>query len=505
MADKESTLAIVIRTVDKTTAGLNAFSAKIKALGVLAAPVQLIGERLGALGRAAGIPQVASAIGGVGTAAKQVFGRVQSALLGMGLSVGLVAHEVFSLVEHFDDLGDKSERLGVTNDFLASMRYAAEKAGAPVGALDEGMQAFVQNLGQARANGGRMLKFLQTVSPALAQQLVGAKSNEQAFRLLAQAMAKITDPAKRAALAQKTVGDPALAPLLAKGADGLYELQGAYIALAGSQEDAAEGAGSVDDSLHDLHAATDGVKAALVTGLSPALKKIIEQLTEWLVSHREDIRRWADDIGQKLPGAVKDLVEWLDKAYGKVTGFVEAIGGWKVAAAAIAAVIAGPLITSVVSLGAAILATPIGWILAGVAALTIGIVELVKHWDDLTDAISRAIKATVEFLGIGQDEQRASAKLTAAAEGIDLDQYAPEPVPPMAAPPTPVVTPVESSLLRSRYQGDVHSILDSFGQRQTETRIKVDFANAPRGTRVTADPRSTADVDLSVGYQMGGL
>ena len=36
-----------------------------------------------------------------------------------------------------------------------------------------------------------------------------------------------------------------------------------------------------------------------------------------------------------------------------------------------------------------------------------------------------------------------------------------------------------------------------------EARVTVDFANAPRGTRVSQDSGSTADVDLSVGYQMG--
>jgi hypothetical protein len=34
-------------------------------------------------------------------------------------------------------------------------------------------------------------------------------------------------------------------------------------------------------------------------------------------------------------------------------------------------------------------------------------------------------------------------------------------------------------------------------------KLTVDFVNAPKGTRVNTDPTSTADVDLSVGYQMG--
>jgi hypothetical protein len=40
---------------------------------------------------------------------------------------------------------------------------------------------------------------------------------------------------------------------------------------------------------------------------------------------------------------------------------------------------------------------------------------------------------------------------------------------------------------------------------RTDAHVTVDFANAPKGTRVTADPRSTADVDMTVGYQMGAI
>jgi hypothetical protein len=43
-------------------------------------------------------------------------------------------------------------------------------------------------------------------------------------------------------------------------------------------------------------------------------------------------------------------------------------------------------------------------------------------------------------------------------------------------------------------------------RRARATKVTVDFANAPKGTRVKTDPTSTADVDLStLGYQMGRL
>jgi hypothetical protein len=44
--------------------------------------------------------------------------------------------------------------------------------------------------------------------------------------------------------------------------------------------------------------------------------------------------------------------------------------------------------------------------------------------------------------------------------------------------------------------------LATSGATSTEASVKVEFANMPPGARATTDRRSTADVDLSVGYQM---
>jgi hypothetical protein len=51
--------------------------------------------------------------------------------------------------------------------------------------------------------------------------------------------------------------------------------------------------------------------------------------------------------------------------------------------------------------------------------------------------------------------------------------------------------------------GQARAALEGGRSPPARAQVTVDFANAPRGTRVKTDPQSTADVDLSVGYQMG--
>jgi phage-related minor tail protein len=533
MAGKSVALSIVLSTVDKATAGLRAFNARLAAA---TAPVRDLGEKLKGLGEEAGVGKLVEGFKGVGGAVKDLFGK----LLVIG---GVAAAAVFglkSLVDEFANLGNTAKRIGTTVDFLAAMRFAASKSGASVEQLDQGLQSFTANLGQARAGTGRMAKFLGLVSPALLTQLKATQSNEEAFKLLADAMAKVQDPAKRLALAQKTVGDVALAPLLARGSKGLLELQGEYAALAGSQEEAAASAGEAEEAMKDLGAATDGIKGALVQGLAPALKEIVEQIKDWLVGHREDVRRWAEDLGKKLPDAVRTVASVISSAVSTVLSIVDAIGGIKTVAIAAAAILVGPLVSSLFTLGAALLTTPVGWIILGITAIILAGYELIKHWDAvgawfrafwdrfggiITAAFPfivipiRGIIALVQtiiahwdpikafFAALWDDVKAVFAaawdyispivdKITGAVDWITnkvgkLGDFIQHPFGGDDAPAVDAVT--------------LGTALGAGAAQATEARIKVDFTNAPPGTRVTADPANTGDVDLTVGHQFFGV
>lgn len=532
--EKKVPLSIILRTVDRATAGIVAVNKK---LDQMTKPTREFGKALKDLGEKSGLNDVVAGFRGVGGAVADLLGKVAM----VGGVVGVAVAGLLSLVDHFDQLGDTAERLGTSADFLAAFRYAAERAGAPLEGVDEALQTLVTNMGAAKAGTGKMLKFLSGISPVLARQVTAANSLEEALGLLADAEAKLPDAARRGKLAAATLGDPALAPLLAKGSKGVQELLTEFHGLAGGMGDAADAAGKTDDEIKKMHAATEGVKAALVTGLAPALTVIIGKLTTWLVDHRADVARWAEDIGKKLPGAVDDLVAAVKGVVGDVIGFVDGIGGLKAAAVIAAAVIAGPLVASVISLGIALASTPVGWIVAGIAAIAAGAYLLITrwdavkeffrdlwerwggyivvawhvaaapiaffldaaalimgHWDGIADFFSdlwrqiidvfesayRVIKPIIDvvvagagavrdaanFLTPGQDEQRANAVATAASEGITLDTQAAAAVAP----------------------------------RPQQAAVKVEFVNAPKGTRVTADPTNTAHVDLTTGHQMAG-
>lgn len=498
MADpKETKLSIVVRTVDQATAKIKAINDRLDAV---TKPMRDFRSALSDLREKSGLNGVIDGFKGVGSSLVDVLGKL--AMIGgiAGAATGALLH----IVDGFDELGDKAEEAGVSVDFLAQMRYAAERSGAAVQNLDGGLTAFSKSLGQARAGTGRMAGFLEKVYPPLLKQLKATKSNEEAFTLLSDAMTKLKDPAKRAALAAATVGDASLAPLLAKGSDGIKELRDRYFQLAGSQEDAVSKSGAVDDAMKDLKASTDGIKAALAAGLAPALKVIVERLSQWFTAHRADVAAWAAQIGEKLPGAIAAVVEWVGKAKDKVAEFIDKIGGLKTVAIALGAVLLAGPVASLVKLGSSMvdMVHRVGSLAGSFAKAGEGAGGFGTKVMGLLGPIGLAIAAAEalnEITGgsIGAGEGGA---MGIAEREINRRKLA-------SQGRTEVTDAVFKAMggVRPDVSAQAGSALGAASRSiSTETKVTVDFANAPRGTRVRTDPQSTGDVDLNVGYQMAG-
>lgn len=490
MAEKKVELGIILRTVDKATAGIKAINEK---LDQLTKPARDFGKALKELGEKSGFTKVTEGFHEVGKASKEVFKHV---LEGAAI-IGETTHLVLEMIEGFSTLNDTAERIGVSVDALAGLRYAASKSGSSVEKLDQGLTTFVENLGGVKAGTGKLTKFLGEVAPTMLTQLKATRTTEEALGILADGMEKLTNKSKQLKFAQEVFGDPSLAVFAHRGSKGIMELMAAYAQMAGPQQEAAERAGKVDDALKDLHAATDGAKAALVMGLSPAFTEIIDKLRVWLVGHREDIARWAEDIGKRLPAAVDEVVKTVREAFGDVTGFVDSIGGWKVALAGVAAVMVGPLISAIASVSVALLATPFGWVLVSIAAIVLAIDQVIKHWDDLKSALDPTDRrsgagaftdAIMKLPGMTlTDDERANRSGLALVRAI-----------PGAMPPEPGALPaINIPLVSGGQAGGAVA-----GQQQA--KVTIDIKGAPPGTRATLDPRSTADVDLSVGHYMAG-
>lgn len=113
---------------------------------------------------------------------------------------------------------------------------------------------------------------------------------------------------------------------------------------------------------------------------------------------------------------MKLAVHYLPKAIGALRDLSHVLGGPKVLAAALALVMAGPLIRALIGLGTtlvttvipaiyavgtALMTTPVGWILGAIALLIIGAYELYEHWDEVCQWLGKAWDDVVDAVKFG--------------------------------------------------------------------------------------------------------
>lgn len=497
MADKQYALAIILKAIDKASPAIKVVADKLEHMGkehkhkeheIESDPLEAVSKKLEMIGKATGL-----------TAMLEVARTVKEIFATMGEAVAKVVEGVMSLTEHFAALNDTAERIGVSVDFLAGLRYGASKTGASVEKLDQGLTTFVENLGGLKAGTGKLTKFLGGVAPTMLTQLKATQTTEEALGILAEGMGKLTNKAKQLKFAQEALGDPALAALFHRGPEGINELMAAYAKLAGPQQEAAEAAAKVDDTLKDLRAAGMGVQAALMRGVAPALLKIIPLMTEWLSGHREQITEWLEDFGAKLPDAVDKIVDALKGAVKWVGEIVDDMGGWDVVANTLKDLLKGGLMAAMVTVRTVAIEVSLA-VKALMLAFDVSPIKAVIDWlSKLGDFLDSIGVKTRDLLNLFLKISNLIPGFELPKDTIDaIDHVRTEALPQPVFPDHAFkgAYPLESS---------PRSAIDAARLAQPQqAQIKVDFVGAPRGTRVTAAPGNTADVDLTVGYQLGG-
>jgi len=566
---KKYPLSIIVGTVDRATAGLQKIN---KEVSRLTAPVRRLNNRLKALGEASGISKVGErwtaagkAMGGVGAIA----GKVAFGVGAIAGAAGLGLHSLHEMVEENDALAKSADRVGESIDTYAQLRFAFGQAGVGVEELDGGIGTFIKSLGQAKAGTGKLAGFLGKVSPALLRQVKGAKSSKEALFLMADAMKKIEDPGKRAALAAAAFGGSGekMIGMLGEGSAGIRALMEGFASRAGSLEDTARMSEGLSDRFGELQASMVGVKSVILGALGPTLNTLMLDLQKFLADNQGRIKAFAAAFAENLPGAIEKARTVLTTLYEVVTKVWSVIGGAEGAGIALGAVLSvkvvaaalsvaqalgstvalfgkvswvvlklvgGPLptlirlmgtglVAAVRTLGTAILTTPIGWIIAGIVGLIAAGWLLYKNWDEIKFAFVAIWIAITEAFTAAWDGIKAAAgsvadwvleKWAAVTEGITSRITRLVDMAKGAASWLGIGDDTASSggtggtaggtMARAAQLPAAAQFQPGVG-RASEARVMVDFANMPKGARVSSDPKSSADVDLSVGYQMGAL
>jgi hypothetical protein len=243
-----------------------------------------------------------------------------------------------------------------------------------------------------------------------------------------------------------------------------------------------------------------------------------------------ELERLAKTIGEGLTtgisrawAAATGLYDALEPFIKVFSAIVDVIGPANTAMGVMAVLIGGKLVMAIAalipalaSLGITIGATPIGWFIGIVAAL-VGLVYLIiKHWSKISGFFTGlwgSIKsATSTFIGWYVDSWAGVWDffvglwdgIVAKVQGaLGFVNKAIDKLPNWLKKGIQVGINMATGS-DSTYAANARAVLNGGGQQasktQNQTRVKVDFANMPKGTRVSSD--GDAVTDLSMGYAM---
>ncbi len=504
---KRFPLAVVFETVDRITAPMRQIQRRI------VQTMAPLNARLASISRGLGLPRVARSLGHLGGRIGAVGREVgvlarRFALLGVG-AVAAAGAMLRAFARAGDSIAKTADRLGIGVEALQEYRYAADLAGVTQEEFDKSLAAMVRGIGQARAGVGPLVSQLGRMSPSLLANVQAAESTEEALGLMLEALERVPNAAQRAALAQAAFGESGrkMATLALQGTEAIrQQREEAHLFGSVLSDQAARSGSAYADAMLRLRKVMEGVRDTIGAQVLPVITNLIERLTGFLVGHREQIAAFAQAWADRLPGLLQDLrtkfVELLEKLQpiiGVAQGIAASLGPVRAILLGLAVVIGGKTVVALVlatkavlGLAAAILATPIGWILAGIAAIAGGAYLIYKNWEPIK-GFFKDLWGTVrgyfsDALGwITEQVQRVIALVPSGLRdrlGLSVSGGAGAGAPPANGPSGP---PVNPPLLASR----------------SEAKVVVEFANAPRGARVRTERDTGVDLDLDMGYALG--
>lgn len=209
--------------------------------------------------------------------------------LGAVISVGGLQDVAASI----DDTAKAADRLGLTTQALVGLKHGAELAGVAGEELTGSFQTMLKNTSLAAIGLGKAGKAFDAlnIDPSKLKVL----STENQFKVLAERLSQVKDPADKVRLSMQLFGDSGakLIPFLSEGAAGLEAMQveAEALGLTFDRVDAAK-VELANDALSRVKAVMTGIAQALVIELAPYVTALANQF----VNAAKDGKGWGDIV-----------------------------------------------------------------------------------------------------------------------------------------------------------------------------------------------------------------
>lgn len=218
-----------------------------------------------------------------------------AAVRGIGLGVGLAGSAILApliysakqYAEHGENLSKNSAKTGASVEALSTLGYAASQTGTDADALTMGFAKMSKTLVAAAQGSMEAEQSLAMLGLSITD--LKSMTQEDRFKLFADRIAAIQDPAERAAAAMKIFGrgGAELLPLLNQGSAGIEAMQAHARALGSEWSGAdADAARTFAQTLKDLWTVAQNVTYSIGSAVAPAFSAMAKVITGGLLSAR---------------------------------------------------------------------------------------------------------------------------------------------------------------------------------------------------------------------------
>jgi hypothetical protein len=240
------------------------------------------------------------------------------------LAVAALTAFVRQNVKAAAEMDDTAQRLGMNVERFQELAYAAKIAGIEQEDFTKALEQFNKRMGDFSGNISEAQKALGQLGLSMAD--VKGKSPDEQIKLVADGMARVEDPARRAAIAADLFGKSGvkLLNVLTDGSAGLkkYADEARRLGFILSEETIKKAA-EADDEFDRIGKALRVAGINIAAGFLPALKDIREIFTSQ--EFQDGVRRISAGIGE--------FIQWLVNNKDTIMMVSTALAGMKLGAA----------------------------------------------------------------------------------------------------------------------------------------------------------------------------
>lgn len=251
--------------------------------------------------------------------------RLGGEFLGMAARIGVIGGAVLgagaaivaftkNAADNADAVGKSAEALGLSVKSYQSLEFAANQANISTEDFGTGMAKLSKLIGDGLGGDKKAIQKLKDLGIAYKDasgKLVLPKTNQEAFLRFADTIAKIPDPAKRAAVAGELLGKSYAKwiPLLSSGRAGIKELQDQFNKSGlGFTGDEAKKADAFGDALDFLGKTIGRLRDKSFLTFAEPLTKAFETASNYIIAHADDILKKVQEIANYIGPVFLDIV-----------------------------------------------------------------------------------------------------------------------------------------------------------------------------------------------------